>query len=46
MDLKEVKSEIKKLEKELKETSDYNEQWKICHQLMDLYKQEYELSQK
>jgi len=43
MDLNEVKSEIKRLEKELKETSDYNLQWEIGHKLKDLYKKEYEL---
>lgn len=42
-ELQEVKKEIKVLEKKLKETSDLNEQWDICHRLKDLYVREYDL---
>jgi len=41
--LKQVQKEIKQLEKELKDTKDYNEQWRLGHKLMDLYRKEYML---
>ena len=44
--LDEIKAEIKQLEKELKDTKDYNEQWRLGHKLMDLYRKEYMLKEK
>lgn len=39
--LKQVQKEITELENRLKNTDDYNEQWKIGHKLRHLYYEEY-----
>lgn len=43
--LDEIKAEIKQLEKELKNTKNYNKQWRLGHKLKDLYRKEYMLKE-
>ena len=44
-ELDEIKAEIKQLEKELKDTKDYNRQWELGHKLKDLYSKQYKLEE-
>ena len=44
-ELDEIKAEIKQLEKELKDTKDYNRQWELGHKLKDLYSKRYKLEE-